>query len=338
MMLHTNFCLRNNILCPHCENVFKKSSPEWASHWHCPHDSAYGNHPSSYSKHNHIFHTQTPCPSCPYEAPNLPALAQHRTTVCPGKLILCQFCHLTVPQEGDPFNPSADTILSGLTAHELADGSRTTNCHLCQAIVKLRDLSTHLKHHDLSRQSKPLPRICRNANCGRTLDGVGKNGDIGKGARMGQGPGNDLGLCSICFGPLYVSMHDPDGRAMKRRIERRYIGQLIQGCGKSWCANSYCKVGRVNSGVAEKGEVISTKEALPMVKPLMDEVTNVHSPMYFCVDEGSQRRRKLAEMMAEEGEYELEWCVAACEAESGNLDGAREWLRNWAPKKSESSR
>jgi hypothetical protein len=337
MMLHTNFCLRNNILCPHCETVFKKSSPEWVSHWHCPHDSAHGNHSSTFAKHNHVFHTPVACPSCDFEASSLLALASHRTTVCPGKLILCQFCHLTVPQEGDPYNPSADQLLSGLTAHELADGSRTTNCHLCQAIVRLRDLSTHLKHHDLSRQSKPLPRICRNVNCGRTLDGVGKNGEVGQGARMGQGPGNNLGLCSICFGPLYVSMHDPDGRAMKRRIERRYLGQLIQGCGKSWCANAFCKIGRVNSGAGVQGEVITTKEALPMVKPLMDNVTDIRSPMHFCVDEGSQRRRKLAEMMAAEGEYELEWCIAANETENGNLDAAREWLRNWAPKKSEIS-
>lgn len=337
MMLHTNFCLRNNILCPQCEMIFKKSSPEWASHWHCPHDSAHGNHPSTLAKHNHIFHTPLSCPSCSFEASSLPTLAGHRTSVCPGKLILCQFCHLTVPQEGDPYNPSADQLLSGLTAHELADGSRTTNCHLCQAIVRLRDLSTHLKHHDLSRQSKPLPRICRNVNCGRTLDGVGKNGDVGQGARMGQGPGNDLGLCSICFGPLYVSMHDPDGLAMKRRIERRYLSQLIQGCGKSWCANTFCKIGRVNSGVGTQGEVTTTKEALPMVKPLMDKLTDIRSPMYFCVDEGSQRRRKLAEMMAGEGEYELEWCIAANEAENGNLDAAREWLRNWAPRKSEAS-
>jgi hypothetical protein len=46
MMLHENFCLRNNILCPHCDNVFQKKSPEWQDHWHCPHDSYYGNNPA----------------------------------------------------------------------------------------------------------------------------------------------------------------------------------------------------------------------------------------------------------------------------------------------------
>jgi hypothetical protein len=336
MMLHENFCLRNNILCPRCENVFQKSSPEWKSHWHCSHDATYGNEAASKAKHDSIYHTKYDCPGCHYHASTLLDLASHRTTLCPAKLILCQFCHLSVPQEGDPFSPSADQLLSGLTAHELADGSRTTNCHLCDKIVRLRDMATHLKHHDLSRQSKPLPRICRNINCGRTLDGVGKNGEVGAKSRMGQGPGNELGLCSICFGPLYVSMYDPEGKAMKRRIERRYISQLISGCAHTWCANRYCKIGRVNAGVGQKGDVISTKEALPMVRPLMEGINDSREPMHFCVDEVSQKRKVLAEMLAAEGSYELEWCVAACEGAGGaDLDGARGWLRDWAPRRNE---
>ncbi|EDN06374.1 predicted protein [Histoplasma mississippiense (nom. inval.)] len=57
LFLHENFCLRNNILCPKCENVFQKRSPEWKNHWHCPHDSSYGNDQSSQLKHNTVFHT-----------------------------------------------------------------------------------------------------------------------------------------------------------------------------------------------------------------------------------------------------------------------------------------
>ncbi len=52
---------------------------------------------------------RTRAPSCgpatPFTFPSLPELARHRTTICPGKLILCQFCHLEVPQEGDPLDP-----------------------------------------------------------------------------------------------------------------------------------------------------------------------------------------------------------------------------------------
>jgi hypothetical protein len=328
MMLHENFCLRNNIICPHCKNVFQKKSEEWANHWHCPNDSAYGNTLSSKTIHDATTHTARECPNCPYEATNLRDLASHRTSICPGKHILCQFCHLEVPQEGDPFDPSADQLISGLTAHELADGARTTNCHLCLKIIRLRDMATHLKHHELEKTTRTKPDICRNQYCGRTLHGVGKNGEIGAGSRMGQGPGNDLGLCSICFGPLYVSMHDPEGKAMRRRVERRYLSQLMTGCGKSWCKNEYCKTARSKSG---KPVSMTAQEALPKVKPLMDMLPNKSLPMHFCVDDASQKRRGLAEMLAAEKGYDLEWCVAAVEAETGNLDRARSWLQNWAP-------
>jgi len=331
MILHENFCLRNNILCPHCGNIFQKKSQEWQNHWHCPHDSEYGNTLRSKQRHDEAFHISRPCPNCSYQAVNLKDLAVHRTSVCPGKIILCQFCHLEVPQEGDPFDPSPEALITGLTEHELADGARTTECHLCSKIVRLRDMATHLKHHELEKSSRSKPAICRNVNCGRTLEGVGKNGEIGAATRMGQGPGNDLGLCSICFGPLYVSMYDPEGKAMKRRVERRYVSQLITGCGKAWCTNEFCKTARAK--VDKSAPALSTKDALPLVKPLTDTVNDRSQPMYFCVDESSQKRRKLAEMLAGENVYDLEWCVAACEAEGGNLDNARQWLQNWAPKK-----
>ncbi|KUJ20835.1 uncharacterized protein LY89DRAFT_640693 [Mollisia scopiformis] len=288
MMLHENFCLRNNILCPHCENVFQKKSQEWENHWHCPFDSTYGNTPGSKAAHDSIVHSSRQCPNCPYEATNLRDLASHRTSV-------------------------------------------TTDCHLCSKIIRLRDMATHLKHHELEKVNKSKPAICRNINCGRTLHGVGKSGEIGAGSRMGQGPGNDLGLCSICFGPLYVSMHDPEGKAMRRRVERRYISQVITGCGKKWCQNEYCKTAKARTGNGVSAT--TTLEAAPKVRHLMDSLPNKASPMYFCVDEGSQKRRGLAELIAAEKIYELEWCVAACEAETGHLDQARTWLQNWAPKR-----
>ncbi|WYZ36087.1 hypothetical protein EsH8_X_000734 [Colletotrichum jinshuiense] len=331
MVLHQNFCLRNNIVCTKCKHVFKKGSPEWEAHWHCDHDDAFGDSPSSKTKHDGVRHAERQCPGCDFTAPSLVELALHRTSVCPGKLILCQFCHLEVPQEGDPFNPSAETILSGLTAHELADGARTTDCHLCGKIVRMRDMTAHMKHHELDKVSRQKPDTCRNANCGRTLHGVGNAGAVGAGTAMGQGPGNELGLCSLCFGPLYVSMHDPEGKALRRRIERRYLGQLMTGCGKKWCGNEWCRSGRTNLGLEAKGA--SAQAALPLVKPLVQEIPQLQEPMYFCVDEGSQRRRKLAEMLAGEGVWDFEWCIAACEAASGDLDKAREWLKNWAPTK-----
>lgn len=331
MVLHQNFCLRNNIVCPKCKSVFHKASPEWEAHWHCEFDSEFGDSPSSKAKHDAARHTGMQCHSCDVEVPSLIELALHRTSVCPGKLILCQFCHLEVPQEGDPLNPSAEVILSGLTAHEVADGARTTDCHLCGKIIRMRDMAAHMKHHELDKVSRPKPDICRNINCGRTLHGVGANGAVGASTRMGQGPGNNIGLCSLCFGPLYVSMHDPEGKALKRRIERRYLSQMMTGCGKKWCGNKWCRAGRANLELETKGS--SAQAALPLVKPLVESVPRLEEPMYFCVDEASQRRRNLAEVLAGDNVWELEWCVAGCEAAAGDLDKAREWLQNWAPTK-----
>ena len=89
-----------------------------------------------------------------------------------------------------------------------------------------------------------------------------------------------------------------------------------------------------------------------MVTPFVDVLTHLESPLHFCVDEGSQKRRGLAEMMAAEGDggvkgkakagteagYELEWFIAALEAEGGDLDRGRGWLKNWAPSRLESAR
>ncbi|CEL02431.1 hypothetical protein ASPCAL03601 [Aspergillus calidoustus] len=341
-VLHENFCFRNNILCTQCNNVFQKRSSEWENHWHCPHDSSYGNDPAGKSKHDSIFHTNRSCRACGFEAEGLQRLAQHRTTVCPAKLILCQFCHLVVPQQGesDPDIHDPEVLLSGLTPHELVDGGRTTECHLCNKIVRLRDMKTHLRHHDLNRLSRPTPQICLNQNCGRTLDGRGLQSAIN--------PGTDtLGLCSICFGPLYVDTYDPEGKALRRRLERRYLSQVMSGCGKPWCLNEYCKTGKQNRNPSEASTSMSAAEILALVRPLIDKVDlqrkGSHSaPLYLCADQAGQQRRVLAEMIAaEEPEvsgrkaYELPWCVAAVEAASGELDKAREWLENWAPAKGE---
>ncbi|CAF9930012.1 MAG: hypothetical protein HETSPECPRED_007515 [Heterodermia speciosa] len=360
MILHENFCFRNNILCPHCSNVFQKSSPEWKNHWHCPHDDSHGSTPASHQKHDTLFHTPRSCTSCGYQAKNTPDLAHHRTTTCPQKPILCSFCHLLVPQQGpdDPAATDPEVILSGLTPHELTDGARTTECHLCGKIVRLRAMATHLKHHDLQRLSRPTPRLCRNINCGRVLDSVSKTGEV---RTQSASEGNEIGVCETCFGPLYVSMYDPEGKALRRRVERRYLTQILTGCGQEWCANGFCKSGRRNTGV-EVG--MSSKEGMVAVRPFLDGLKGRDTPVHFCVDEGSRRRRALGEMMAAEGGggggggeregggswkgkgkevsggsgYELEWCIAALNIEGGDIDKARAWLKGFAPTRAEASR
>ncbi|KAL9023438.1 MAG: hypothetical protein Q9196_007199, partial [Gyalolechia fulgens] len=244
LFLHQNFCRRNNTRCPHCNQIFQKSSSQWKNHWHCPHDTAHGNTPASLHKHNRLHHTPQTCPACNDSAstafPNMSALAHHRTTSCPSKPILCRFCHLQVPQRGpeDPELHDPEVLLSNLTPHELLDGSRTTECHLCAKIVRLRDMSTHLKHHDYERLARPTPKICRNRCCGRVVWGYSHDGKRVVDHDRSDGGENGLGVCKICFGPLYANTYDPEGKQLRRRVERRYLSQFLTGCGKEWCRNS----------------------------------------------------------------------------------------------------
>ncbi|KAJ5090433.1 hypothetical protein N7532_009117 [Penicillium argentinense] len=335
LVLHENFCFRNNVFCSQCHNVFQKRSPEWQNHWHCPHDSSHGNDEFSKASHDSIFHRNCICPDCSAGFEGLPALAQHRTNDCPGKLILCQFCHLIVPQKGesDPDLLDPEVLVSGLTPHELVDGGRTTECHLCGKIVRLRDMNTHLRHHDLQRVSRPAPRVCLNKNCGRTLTNTGNK---------------SLGLCNICFGPLYVDTHDPEGKALRRRIERRYLSQMMTGCGKPWCQNDYCKTGMQHKAESDSTSppAMSVPDIMKVTRPLVDTL-NVKTdesntaPFYFCTDETGQHRRNVAEMIHAEGSiggdkvYELAWCIAGAEAASGDIEKTREWLAKWAPAQGE---
>ncbi|CAK7226348.1 hypothetical protein SEUCBS140593_006212 [Sporothrix eucalyptigena] len=359
MVLHENFCLRNNVACPVCKQVFQKRSEAWTNHWHCAldpegkDDGGRGNTAASKTKHDLIFHpgfvsadslylcTAETCVGIVPPFTSLPALARHRTTSCPSKLILCQFCQLEVPQEGDPTDPSVDaaTVLTGQTPHERADGARTTDCYLCGAIVRMRDMNAHLQHHELDRQRRVPPDVCRDALCGRTRFGVGPRGQIKTPSSSGDAP--KLGLCSTCFAPLYVSTHDPEGKALRRRVERRYLAQLLNGCGKSWCNNTeWCKTARTNKGLgpflgADGQPAVGTGALLPLVKPLVAEAVTEepNTTVHFCVDDTSQKRRAVAEMLVGQGGgvYELAWCVAAVEAEGADATKAWEWLNNWAP-------
>ena len=326
--LHESFCYRNNILCQHCHQVFQKSSSTWTSHWHCPHDSSHGNTPLSQTKHNKLSHMAQICHGCTQSFPSILSLAQHRTTTCPTKPILCQFCHLLVPQQGpdDPPLESAEVLLSGLTPHELTDGTRTTECHLCTKFIRLRDMQAHTRNHDLARKTQSTPLLCTNKNCSRITIS------------------DSLGLCKHCFAPLYASTtYDPDHKALKRRIERRYLTQFLTGCGQDWCRNEFCKTAREYFNLPAVG----SKEGLAIVKDDVQKVgvanatvTTTNWEWRFCVDsETIQKRRTLGEMMAAQDDtYELGWWIAAFEATGSNsndISKAKRWLTDWARRKDE---
>ncbi|KAK6343269.1 hypothetical protein TWF730_010865 [Orbilia blumenaviensis] len=333
MMLHQNFCFRNNILCRHgCGQVFKRGTE--LDHWHCTECKAFGlNTPEhdTYNKHMDIAHTARRCASCDYSAGSLSELAAHKTTTCAHKLILCRFCHLVVPQEEDTNFTAA---ITGLSPHETSCGGRTTNCHICERIVQLKNMEVHLKNHDLQRKSQLLPKICRNVNCTRTR----------------TNDNQQIGLCSVCFGPLYSSQYDPTNQALARRAELRYLTQLLKGCGKPWCLNEMCKTGRVNRKPSLP--VIPSKEATVLVKSLVTKEGLLGGytshPLHFCVDETISKRKHLAEMLSltedsrGSGGWAIEWCTKAVESvaleatdELDTVNKAREWLEKFGVKRDE---
>lgn len=326
-VLHENFCYRNNVVCPSCGQISKRGTE--SRHWHCLSCDAHGNNaPHGLSKHTSIFHRPRTCPACnfpPFE--NLPHLALHRTTTCPAKLTLCQFCHLLVPQSDNPSAASSPPLpsystLSPLTPHELNCGGRTTNCHLCTRPVRLRDLPAHLANHTLQRLSTPPPTICANMNCPRTLSSMPST--------------NPLRMCATCFGPLYAPGYDPTGSILARRLERKLLQQEISGCARRWCRNPTCATGRNNLGTGKDPIPQTVASALPAVKRRIQE-----GKVALCVDETTQRRRVLAERIANEaakdgtGGWDLEWTVKAVETANGEEAAAREWLEKYAVRRGE---
>lgn len=147
-----------------------------------------------------------------------------------------------------------------------------------------------------------------------------------------------LGLCNECFGPLYITTHDPEGKALRRRVERRLLQQLMSGCGKSWCHNAkWCRTGHKNSTGEDR--IMTARDALPRVRPVLEQLAKGdNSGLSFCVDEAVQLRHATAEMVAAEGVYELAWCIKALEEEHNDLSTARAWLSDRAPRIGEIAR
>ena len=306
LVLHQNFCLRNNFRCPQCHAVLSKK--EQSSHWHCPDCSAHGNTPASLEKHRIIEHSPHPC-LCGQSFQSLPSLAFHRATTCPLRLIKCRFCQ-TFKEQGDFSTLSTNDLIAGLTPHESECGSRTVECPLCSRRLRIKDLPVHQQLHDNERRARPPPRNCRNANCTR--------------ARAE----NVLGLCTICFGPLYSPMNDPSYSKLRSRLERKLLTQLVSGCGQKHCSNSlYCATAARHS--------TTMADAMKAVKPQVQGMLDEESKFYICVDETVQRRVFLAGMIAAEGAFDMEWCRRAVEEAKGDLGKARTWLEQNARRKDE---
>lgn len=152
----------------------------------------------------------------------MPDMTLHRKAECPKRLIICRYCHVLV-ESGPLSNLAQDLLQQGppITQHESECGSRTIQCINCSKSVQLKDVAIHMKMHEVEKANKQLPfQRCTNQQCCRSID-----------------HGNGMRLCRICFGPLYVSQYDPDGKKRAQRLVHRYFQQLSNGCGRSTCQN-----------------------------------------------------------------------------------------------------
>ncbi|KAJ2453300.1 hypothetical protein EV183_002357 [Coemansia sp. RSA 2336] len=245
--MHQAVCERHNIKCPHCARVFKRGSDEYKQHWHCEICNQAGEQ-SDQEKHMYFYHQPQTCScnlACSYES--RVELAAHRRTDCPERLIECRYCHIVVPQ--GPPAASLEAKLQSQHEHEWDCGNRSIPCAKCKAYVGIRQVQTHMKLHEMKEQIARANMVpCANRECTR------------------ERADNPLGLCGICFGPLYSGQYDPDNQKLLKRLARNLHVQLINGCGSKQCRNPHCASGRANSGNSTS---LSQTEAAAKLVPVL---------------------------------------------------------------------
>ncbi|KAF9089550.1 hypothetical protein BGX27_002454 [Mortierella sp. AM989] len=306
MMLHSSFCIRNNAKCDKCGVVMKKD--ELPNHFHCDHCDKYG-HISEKRKHMEIYHGWYQCSCQTFESPALPELALHRRTTCPERLITCRYCHTLVQQGGSA--PNTRDRIRGLSSHESYCGDRTIQCQKCSQMVSLKDVQVHARNHEYQKQNQATPQLCDNQNCVRAKSS------------------NILGLCQLCFGPYWIPTEDPKNQKLVQRLARKYHSQLMTGCGNKWCRNQHC--------ATYKGQEMDATTAATEMMGILKEakVGSSGGKIWLCVDEGTTRKKIMAELLYEDlnRQYAIEWCIKALEVEKSDLESAAKWLNLQAPKK-----
>lgn len=311
--LHELFCLKNNKKCPQCDEVFLKAIPE--THWHCE-CGFYTN--SSLAKFKHIKlnhsgpYTCEQCHSQETYSTFDELVTHHKSTTCPERIHECQFCRLVVPIGLATYQDNFEN----LTNHENLCGNKTNDCYKCGKPCRVKDFKKHLQLHDLDKLNfnqvnKIMFNKCRNENCIQLISNLN----------------NDLGLCDLCYGPLYIQQYDPTNLKLQMRIERKYMMQLTKGCGQLWCTNEYCVTGSHHKGTM-KELIILLRETLfrKILNPLLPVNKNIQTErnqFWFCVNESVSQKKLLVALL--DGEYELEMIYKAVNEQSGESN-VRRWL------------
>ncbi|KAJ3411058.1 hypothetical protein HDV05_002849 [Chytridiales sp. JEL 0842] len=321
LVMHEAFCRRNNIVCTQCKAanrstfVFQKSSME--EHWHCPSCPYIADDLASKTKHLDAVHTPHSCTCDPSVSLPLHDLALHRRTSCPTRLILCRYCHLTLPA-GPPSTLPQDLLIDPhMGTHESQCGSRTIQCTQCTHYIPLKNIPTHALLHQHQKQSQPPPPLCTNTPCSRFRDPKFPN---------------SMHLCSACYKPFWSPRYDEGDKKLVEKMVGVYHSQLMRGCGLSFCKNQECKTGKGGEGV-EMDSTGAAVRAVGLVKRSAVFQKDVREVMYaFCVkEEKVAKRRQAAEELKHLG-FRVEWCVKALEVCADKTEDAVNWLLREAPK------
>jgi len=106
-----------------------------------------------------------------------------------------------------------------------------------------------------------------------------------------------------------------------------------------------CKTGKANLGIAnDLAQGVGVAGAMPLIKKIVQELKGGGGELGLCVDEGTQKRRLLAERIAVEsvlerdGGWDVAWVVAAIEEVGGageEESAVRGWLERNAVRRGE---
>ncbi|KAJ2715117.1 hypothetical protein H4R19_001382 [Coemansia spiralis] len=248
--MHRAVCERHNVKCPSCTRVFKRGSSDLERHWHCEHCGVAGDCDDC-AKHNHFYHTPCACACNPeHSYASLADMAEHRRTRCPERLIECQYCHTIVAQ--GPVATAAEAILLGQHEHEWDCGGRSIQCAKCKTYVSIRKVQLHMRVHAMKEETARANRVpCANRECSR------------------ERSDNPLGLCAICFGPLYTGQYDPGHHKLLKRLARNLHTQMTVGCASPKCHNQHCATGRRKAPSGPDLPPLSQTEAAAKLVPLL---------------------------------------------------------------------
>ncbi|TRY52925.1 Ubiquitin fusion degradation protein UFD1 [Cryptosporidium tyzzeri] len=141
--LHSLQCEKMYKRCNQCDLILKKS--DFEKHTHCNKCIKFGLSLDQIQIHDKLYHQFTQCKLCNQDNIKPIQLTIHQTQECPKRIILCRYCNNFVQAGTDGhYVDYKDKYYYNLTSHESYCGSRTTNCNICNKVVLIKELKSHI--------------------------------------------------------------------------------------------------------------------------------------------------------------------------------------------------